>query len=578
MQYLFEVNSPQHQFVTITATLSTKNQDVTILEFPTWRPGRYQIADFAKNIKCFQVFDIDGNRLEYTKISKSTWEINTKNVETFKVKYNFYASELNAGSTYLDASQLYVNPVNCCVFNPNQAEEEIEVDLDIPEEWDVANSLTTTKNHFKAKNFDEFVDSPFICSADLQHASYEVKGTKFHVWFNGIVKPDWDMLISDFVKFTEKQIEKFLEFPTKEYHFFFQILPYKTYHGVEHKNCTVITLGPSYAVFEEFYKELLGVSSHELYHTWNVKSIRPIEMMPYDFTQENFSQLGYIAEGVTTYMGDLMLYKSGVFKLEQYFFEMNTQLQRHFDNFGRFNYSVAASSWDTWLDGYESGAPGRKVSIYTEGCLLAFITDVLILKATKNKRGLDDVMRSLYFNFGKTEIGVSEEDYKQAIENVAGESFDWFFEDYIHGTKAYSTLLVDCFEYIGIEMKHEPLKDPVAAWLGAKINVVDNKTIITAIYPGSSIDLAGGMIGDEILAINEVKINNDLQRWVNFFIEDIKHLTVERKGKVVSYSIPETNRPFYQRYWLEKVVDPDKNQINAFDGWRNTELGERGRK
>src|SRR5690554_595889 len=132
-------------------------------------------------------------------------------------------------------------------------------------------------------------------------------------------------------------------------------------------------------------------------------------MVPYDFKQENYSELGYIAEGVTTYMGDLMLYKAGVFNTEQYFLEMNNQIQRHMDNFGRFNYSVAASSFDTWLDGYVAGAPGRKVSIYTEGCLLSFMIDVLILKNTSNQHGLDDVMRNLYHDFGAKGIGRSEE-------------------------------------------------------------------------------------------------------------------------------------------------------------------------
>ncbi|MDX1652020.1 MAG: hypothetical protein R3277_05985 [Brumimicrobium sp.] len=577
MQYIFDIKSPQQQYISITARFDTSD-DITELAFPTWRPGRYQTGDFAKNIKYFQIFDSKGNKLKFQKINKSTWQVETHNVKQIDVKYSYYARDLNAGSTFLDANQLYVNPVNCCIFDPKNAGSEIEVHLNIPSEWKVAGPLQTSDNKFKAADFDELADSPFICSPHLQHQSYTVEGTRFHIWFNGVIKPDWPRLIQDFELFTKKQIEKFLEFPSTEYHFLFQILPYKTYHGVEHKQCTVITLGPSYAVFKELYKELLGVSSHELYHTWNIKAIRPLEMFPYDFTKENFSRLGYIAEGITTYMGDLMLLKSGVFDLPAYLNEMNTQLQRHFDNFGRFNYSVAESSFDTWLDGYEPGAPGRKVSIYTEGCLLAFIIDVLLLKATKNKKNLDDVMRSLYFSFAKENKGIAEEDYKMAIENIAGESFDWFFEEYVHGTRAYSTLLMDCFEYIGIEMLHAPEEDPVAAWLGAKTNVNNGVTEITALYPGGALDLAGAMIGDEIIALNGMKINSDLHRWTDFFMLDDKNITVNRKGVIHSFILPQTNRPFYQRYWLSKIKNPDKNQINAFDGWKNTPLGSRGQK
>ena len=560
------MNAPQQQFVTIVVDLST-SKDKTTIKLPTWRPGRYQLANFAKNIKHFIVYDDKGKPLSFNKVDTSSWVIDTSSTKKIKIQYKYYAAEMNAGSTYFDASQLYVNPVNCCVYCPEKADEQHEVELNINKSWKYAGPLKLKNNCLIADNFQQLADSPFICSNQLQHSSYKVGNIKFNVWFNGLVKPDWDLIKKDFKAFTEKQLEKFLEFPTNEYHFLFQILPYKIYHGVEHEQCTVITLGPSYAVFGKLYKELLGVSSHELYHTWNVKAIRPKEMYPYDFSKENFSKLGYITEGITTYQGDLFLFKSGVFNEEQYFEEMNAQLQKHFDNYGRFNYSVAESSWDTWLDGYEKGVPGRKVSIYTEGCLLAFITDVLILKATDNLKCLDDVMRSLYFEFAQKNKGITEADYKKMIKNIAGSSFDWLFEQYHHGTKAYETLLVECFEYLGIEMKQEPVSDKVAAYLGVKTALVNNKTVVYDIYPSGSLDLGGIMLEDEIIALNDVTINNDLADWLSFFWDDDKEITVNRKGNIIKILVPELNRTFYQRYWISKMKKLDKNQQNAYDAW-----------
>jgi predicted metalloprotease with PDZ domain len=172
-------------------------------------------------------------------------------------------------------------------------------------------------------------------------------------------------------------------------------------------------LGPGNEfVNKDWYDEFLGISSHELFHTWNIKSIRPVEMMPYDYSKENYSRLGFVAEGVTTYYGDFLLYRSGVFSDADYFKTFNEQLQKHFDNFGRFNLSVADSSFDTWLDGYNPGVPNRKVSIYTEGCLIAFMTDICIRKQTSNAHSLDDVMRALFTEFGKKKIGYSENDYQ----------------------------------------------------------------------------------------------------------------------------------------------------------------------
>ena len=149
-------------------------------------------------------------------------------------------------------------------------------------------------------------------------------------------------------------------------------------------------------IFKNLYNELLGISSHELYHVWNVKNIRPKTMSPYDFSKENYTHMGYVTEGVTTYMGDRILYESGVFSLEQYFLELEKLFQGHFHNDGRNHYPVSESSWDTWLDGYTGGIPGRKVSIYVEGALIALICDAKIRKETNHKSSLHDVLRSLY--------------------------------------------------------------------------------------------------------------------------------------------------------------------------------------
>lgn len=568
MKFTFDIHNPQQQYVQITAELPATGKETTVF-FPAWRPGRYELGDFVKNVNHFQVKNEKGKALSYQKTNKNTWLIQSEGCSTITIQYSYYAAELNAGSTFLDASQLYVNPVNCCLFTDEAYNDPITIKLNIPKEWEVAHALKVKNNTFTAKNYDELVDSPFICSADLQKKTFEVAGTTFYIWFNGIVKPEWDRVIKDFTAYTETQIQAFGSFPTDEYHYFIQILPYKTYHGVEHSKSTVITLGPSYAVFEEYYTELLGVSSHELYHTWNVKVIRPIEWTPYNFKEENYSRLGYIAEGVTTYMGDLMLYKSGVFDLKQYFVEMSTQLQKHYDNFGRLNYSVADSSYDTWLDGYVAGAPGRKVSIYTEGCLIAFMMDVHILKNTKNKKGLDDVMRNLYQKYGAKNIGVTEKIYQKEVEKVAGVSLQRLFDDYVNGTKDYTEELVKCFSYIGLEVKTRPIEGELAAYLGAKIIEDSNGSVITALYPESPFDSAGAMLGDKIIAINGVEINQDADRWARFYKYEPKTITVSRNRQIIDLEVIDSDEIYYKRYFLtqtsiEKVT---KEQNQAFLAW-----------
>jgi len=566
VNYSFSIESPNQQYIQIKATFEELG-DTTIIRLPSWRPGRYELGNFAKNVKGFKVYNDQNKRIDAPKILKDAWEIDTKGTKSIRVEYSYYAFDLNAGSTFLSKEQLYVNPVNCCVYTESHADQPTALALNIPANWKVASSMTLKGDVLLAYNFDELADSPFICSENLQHDTYTSGETLFHLWFNGAVEVDWDRIKKDFKAFSDKQIEKFTEFPVSEYHFLFEILPIKAYHGVEHCKSTVITLGPTYDLFGPLYKELMGVSSHELYHTWNVKAIRPIEMFPYDFTKENYSRLGYICEGVTTYMGDLFLLKSSFFDLPNYLLEMNVQLQKHFDNHARFNYSVGDSSFDTWLDGYVPGTPGRKVSIYTEGCLLAFVTDVMILRATNNKSSLDDVMKSLYFQYALNGKGVSEVDYMKELENISGISFSTFFKEFVHGTNPYEAILTESFDYLGLEMKQVPAKAYSASRLGFKALQNGSNFIVSAMYPAGPADLGGMMIGDEIIAVNSFMCQGELEKWLLFVDHSPKNISLIRAGKLMELTLPEVNRNFYSEYTITEVILPNNSQKSALIAW-----------
>ncbi len=566
LHYFLSADRANQQYLNISIEFITPYNEF-VFKLPSWRPGRYELGNFAKNIKGLKVYDDKKTLLNAIKQTKDCWMVNTSDTATIRVEYSYFASELNAGSTFVSPNQLYVNPVNCFLYSDSLSEDEIQVHLNINSSWQIACGLPQKENVLYAKDFDQLADSPFICSASLQHQTYNSGNCTFHIWMNGEAKPDWERLITDFKAFSDKQIEKFIEFPVNEYHFLIHVLPYKAYHGVEHTTSTVITIGPSTELFQSYYKELLGVSSHELYHTWNVKTIRPIEMQPYDFSKENYSRLGYICEGITTYMGDLFLLKSNVFSLNQYLEEMKVQLQKHFDNPGRFNYSVAASSFDTWLDGYTPGAPARKVSIYTEGCLLAFVKDVMLIQATNGKYGLDEVMKRLYFDFALNGRGVSEIDYKQQLELISGLQFDGFFEHYINGTRPYESILAEAFDAIGIEFIHRPSKSYAMGRLGFKYVPNSTNTVVSSIYSGSPTDLGGLMIGDEIIAINGYLCNLDIDKWLNYFDNDLKVLTIARAGRLITLELPEVNRFFYAEYDLKPFDNLTHSQKKLFEKW-----------
>jgi predicted metalloprotease with PDZ domain len=569
IKYNITYQKPHNRFIHIECEINDIQSDKIQIHIPVWRPGRYELGNFSKNIKSWKANDENRNELCFKKLNHSSWEVETLQSKSILITYNYYAAELNAGSSFIDDDFLYVNPVNCLVYVKEKMNEECMLNLKLPENYQVATALNAaSKFSFKAKNFDHLADSPFIAGIDLQHDAYAVNDVVFHVWFRGECKPDWDRIKSDFTKFSSEQIKTMNGFPVSEYHFLFHILSYKYYHGVEHANSTVIVMGPSYDLMKKkLYDEFLGVSSHELFHAWNIKTIRPVEMFPYDFSRENYSRMGYVAEGITTYYGDLFLFRSGVFSEPDYFNNLNISLQRHFDNYGRFNYSVAESSFDTWLDGYASGIPDRKVSIYTEGCLCAFMADVLIRQASDNKKSLDDVMRILYHEFALKEKAYSETDYKNLLEKVSGISFSDFFEKYLYGTHDYESLLKFCFDYLGLELQQIPSKNYCEQFFGFKTGFADGKLKVSSVAPFSPAYVSSLLKDDEILAANSNKLNNNLNEWCEYYNDNIM-LTVIRQEKILKLKLVKNQNSYYPQIIVQKSKNTSKQQDMAYHKWR----------
>jgi len=551
MKYVLSYTDPENHFIDFSLTVNGFSLDQIIVQLPAWRPGRYELGNFAKNIKDFEVSDMDGHPISFNKLTKDKWCIQA-NGKGFIITYQYYAAELNAGSTYLDENQLYVNPVNCFLFLPEFPETEIEITLDVPKSYQVYSAIGNQNSlNLKATNYHELFDSPFIASPSVKHKKISVKDVQFYFCFQGEIKLNWEKLIVDFTTFIEYQIDLFGGFPHQTYHFLFQITTHNAYHGVEHHDSTVILLGPTYDVFDRLYTELLGVSSHELYHVWNVKGIRPIDMVPYDYTSENYTNLGYVTEGVTTYMGDRILFESNVFDQTQYFKELSNLLKRHFHNDGRLHYSVSESSWDTWLDGYTSGIPGRKVSIYVEGALIALICDAEIRDQTKGLKTLHDVMRVLHDSSKKVN-SYDASTYKDALESVSGTDFTNLFDALVYGVQDFSPYLQRAFSVFG--WKYNAVESENKLWLyGFKTQLKNNEVHVISVLENSSAFESGLLENDHILSINCVKVNQNLDKWLSYFHRSTIELSIFRNQKLKIITLLAPNNHQFYNYKIEKI-------------------------
>ena len=570
LRYTLYQKNPASHYIYIDLELETRGEQTIELQLPAWRPGRYELGNFAKNIKRVDVWGKDNVPLQFRKTGKDRWEVQASGEEKIRITYSYYAAELNAGSCYADTTQLYVNPVHLCMYVPERMNEEHEIALKIPDNYKIATVLPLHGRAMRAKDFHELADSPFIASAELKSESFKVGGKRFHLHFQGECVPDFDRIKKDFTAFTKTQFEFWGEFPVNEYHYLFQITPLKFYHGVEHSACTVIALGPGYALNEgTTYEDLLGVSSHELFHTWNVKLIRPAEMLPYDYSRENFARTGFVYEGFTTYYGDKLLLSSEVFTIQQYFVTLEERLTKHFHNYGRFNLSVADSSWDTWLDGYVPGAPYRKTSIYDEGCLVAFLLDVHILQATGLKRSLRDVCILLLERFGKKGKGYSEEDIQTLCDEVCGQSLQDFFAKHVYGTEDMTSALEEVFTFLGLKMNKVPSPFPGEHLFGFKLAEGSNK--ISLVAPYSPAWKAGLFAGDEIIAVNGVAVRASVSQWLAYFAGEadlqVAYVSNERLKTAVLQKDRKGQSWFFKPV-LSLMETASPAQTAAFGAWK----------
>jgi predicted metalloprotease with PDZ domain len=495
MQYFISRTSEVSQFIQIRLDIQFDSIGTVDLQLPLWRPGRYEFQNFAQKIRGLSVYHL-GMKVPNRKKNKSCWQFDAHQPGIFSIQYEFYANQMDAGGCWSDDQQLYLNFSNFCFAVSGKSEESIAIHVELPADYFIATSLPTQNGYYTASNYQHLIDSPFMSGKNMAKTSYREGGINFHMCFLGLVYFDMDRLVKIFKSFTRRQLEAFGELPIEDYYFLFQLLPYKHYHGVEHAASTVITFGPAADLSQKSsMDELIGVSSHELYHAWNVCRIRPAALLPYDLSKEVYLDEGLVLEGVTTYMGDLYLLKSAYFQLEDYLKILQFQIQKEMDHWGWQNQSITASSWDLWLDGYKAGIPDKKVSIYNRGALISLCLDLMLIKSGSS---LEQIMHTMWTNYGKQNKGYVLNDFQEIAGNYLHdkEEAKYFFSSFVYGKENLLPLLLSLLSDFGIGSSFQ-FDAPLLNNFGLK---TDNENVILKVHPESPAYQAV-MIGDKIISI-----------------------------------------------------------------------------
>ena len=500
----------------IHVTLRFLANPTQVLSLPTWIPGSYLIREFSKHIESVKAYDEAGRQLQINKFEKNKWRLYNTDHELITVEYDVYAYDLSVRGVYVDQTRLYVNPACVCLGLQDQEESAIEVEVFLPEElkhFQIATglesrSLVKGRYTLKANNYAQLIDAPFEL-ADQTRFSFEANGIPHEFVVSGQHTMNAARMKQDLEKICSTEISMFGSAPFENYTFM-TMATGNSYGGLEHPNSTsLISPRDDFPKANEpvepsaDYQRFLGLCSHEYFHSWLVKFIRPENFANYDLDQEGYTSLLWIFEGFTSYYDDLILYRSGVISQASYLKLLKGQIDRYLQNPGRFIQSVSESSFDAWIKFYrqDENSNNAGTSYYNKGCLVALCLDLgLRLRGSS----LDALMRRLYENTQKG-MQVNERTIVELCNELTGDNW---IEQINHLINTTDELPLDqLFPEFGLSYS---LQNDKALPFGLKVAEKAEGVIIQQARRDGVGAKAGLSANDVIIAIDGLKASEKL--------------------------------------------------------------------
>ena len=495
----------------IHVTLRFVADPTQVLSLPTWIPGSYLIREFSKHIESVRAYDEEGRLLEIQKFEKNKWRLFNTDHELITVEYDVYAYDLSVRGAYVDQTRLYVNPACACLGLEGQEDKAVEVELFLPDELKhfqlatgmASKSLVKGRFTLKAKNYAELIDAPFEL-AEQTRFSFEAKGIPHEFVVSGKHAMNAARMQQDIEKICATEISMFGSAPFSNYTFM-TMATANSYGGLEHPNSTSL-ISPREDLPKanepeepsEDYQRFLGLCSHEYFHSWLVKFIRPENFVNYDLNKEGYTSLLWIFEGFTSYYDDLILLRSDVISQASYIKLLKTQIDRYLQNPGRFVQSVSESSFDAWVKFYrqDENSNNAGTSYYNKGCLVALCLDLgLRLRGSS----LDALMRKLYENAQKG-IQVHERTIVELCNELTGDNW---IEQINHLINTTDELPLDqLFPEFGLSYS---LKNDKSLPLGLKLVEKPEGVLVQSARRDGAAAQAGLSAHDVIIAIDGLK-------------------------------------------------------------------------
>lgn len=504
ISYTVSMSKPWTHLLEVEMRLNwTQMPEKAEIIMPVWTPGSYLVREYARHVESFGAADAGGNALVWRKIDKNSWQIDTKGVKEIVVKYNVYANELTVRTNELNDEHAFFTPAALLMFPKDQLKAASTVKVVPYKDWKIATGLPKVEgqtNVFRAENFDVLYDSPFEVG-NFKEISFTVQGKPHRFVFEGEGNYDMDRIAKDTAKIVEESYKIFGELPYNDYTF---ILNLRGGGGLEHLNSTALQWN-RFGFSGDRHKDFMALVAHEFFHLWNVKRIRPDALGPFDYENENYTRLLWVAEGATAYYESVLVQRAGIISAKEFLDGKAAQIQALQERPGRFETSLEEASFDAWIKYYrqDENAINNQISYYDKGEVVNFLLDAEIRAASKGVKSLDDVMRYLYGEFFKKNRNFTPEDYQKAAEMMAGKSLEDFFAKYVRGRAEldYNAALNGA----GLQVRDN--KGRETSYLGANLRQDGDRLIVSSLPKGTPVYDQGLNANDQIIAVDGVRAN-----------------------------------------------------------------------
>ena len=550
--YIVEISRPEQHHVKVTLKFTRpKGANILKIFLPSWSPGSYLMREYARNVRWFEASQSNGEVLFHEQQAKGIWEIDWKKsslkseLKEIQVSYEIYCKELTVRTSHVDASHAFLHGPSYLMGIIGESLDTPTIEFRFPTLW---SKLSTTLNDiskdrslflYSAANYDELIDSPVEVGCH-ETDGFEYKGKPHHLAYYGEIYPHKQNLKEDVKKVVEAVAKHFNEeLPYDQYLFLTHFVP-KLYGGLEHLKSTALQFDGRKLGNRKDYLNYLSLVGHEYFHLWNVKRIRPQELGPFDYLNENYTTLLWLAEGLTSFMDDLFVYRAGIATLEEYLEMVKGNLEVYYGTPGRNYHSLEQSSFNAWVKLYrpDENSKNSSISYYLKGGLVFTVLHSLLLGKEKS---INDLLTALWDDYKlRPEIGITKEGIYSIIKNIGGEEILNKFSTMVETTQDVD--FETAFKKMGLEFKWHESEQP---WLGVEWDFIGDRCLVKNVTLDGPCYRGGLNAGDEITFLNGLRfLKEDAEKFGSMVIIDRQYeFIISRLGKLEQLEVTPVKAP-----------------------------------